>query len=172
MIELETTYLAKYLPEWWNQWSHKEIIDAYLPTSTAAGSFRLRKNGEHCEMTKKVPIDWDVSQQQEYTIPLSREEFKLLVTNLPTKQVHKVRYYYNYEWRAAEIDVFQWELKGLVVVDFEFDTVEEKDNFMMPEFCLVDITPELFIAWSQLCGKNYQDIEQHLTNFNYQPIYL
>ena len=71
---------------------------------------------------------------------------------------------------TAEIDVFQGALKGLVLVDVEFETVEEKDAFEMPEFCLVEVTQEEFIAGGMLCGKSYEDIEEGLKRYNYSRI--
>jgi len=63
-------------------------------------------------------------------------------------------------------------LKGLILVDFEFDKMEEKDSFDMPDFCLVDITQEVFIAGGMLCGKSYEDIEEYLKRFGYIKLFL
>lgn len=65
------------------------------------------------------------------------------------------------------MDVFQDDLEGLVVIDFEFSSLEEKDRFQMPDFCLVDVTQEDFIAGGMLCGKTYKEIEENLNKFNY-----
>ncbi|RLJ01121.1 MAG: hypothetical protein DRP06_00015 [Candidatus Aenigmatarchaeota archaeon] len=56
--------------------------------------------------------------------------------------VHKIRYYYPYENQIAEMDVFQGELEGLVLIDFEFEIMEKKDSFKSPDFCLVEVTQE------------------------------
>ncbi len=68
--------------------------------------------------------------------------------------------------------MFQGDLKGLVVVDFEFDSIEEKDSFEMPDFCLVDVTQEDFIAGEMICGKFYEDIESELNRFDYKKLFL
>jgi len=81
--------------------------------------------------------------------------------------VHKIRYQYYYEGKMGEIDIFQGSLKGLVIVDFEFKTVKEKDSFNMPNFCLVDVTQEKITAGGMLAGKTYRDIEKELKKFNY-----
>lgn len=57
-----------------------------------------------------------------------------------------MRYYYNHEGTTAEVDIFQEALKGLVLIDFEFETIDAKDRFTMPNFCLVEVTQEDFIA--------------------------
>ena len=84
--------------------------------------------------------------------------------------MRKIRHYYEYKGRTAEIDIFQEYLQGLVLVDFEFDNVSEKDAFNMPEFCLADVTQEEFLAGGMLCGKTYADIEPFLKKFNYKKL--
>lgn len=171
MIELEKTYLAKYLPEGLAICKSKEIIDIYLPKKSAHSQLRIRKNGEKYEMTKKLPVDNDPSKQNEYTIPLTKEEFDEL-NMIDGKKIQKIRYFYDYNGLQSEIDVFQWDLLGLVLVDFEFVREEDKNTFVMPDFCLVDVTQEEFIAWWVLCGKKYEDIEQELWKFDYKKLFI
>lgn len=68
------------------------------------------------------------------------------------------------------MDVFQDDLLGLVLVDFEFSEKEDKDNFELPEFCLTDVTQDKYFAGGMLCGKKYSDIEKHLNELNYKKI--
>jgi CYTH domain-containing protein len=102
---------------------------------------------------------------------LSQEEFRGL-RKAGGKKLHKIRYYYDYNGKTAEIDVFQAGLKGLVMVDIEFRTAQEKDAFAMPPFCLADVTQERFAAGGMLCGKSYRDIEQELKKFRYRKLFL
>jgi len=166
MIELEKTYLAKKLPDL-TTCESKEIIDMYIPKSNKHPKIRIRKDGDKYEITKKEPIEEDASNQNESTITLSETEFNELM-KLDGKKVRKIRYYYNYQGRRAEIDVFQKPLLGLVLVDFEFETIEKKDKFIIPDFCLVDVTQEEFIAGGMICGKTYKDIKENLDRFNYK----
>lgn len=171
MIELEKTYLLKFLPEGLRDSKSKEIIDVYLPKNSVHPKLRLRKNGNKFELTKKTPVqDGDASRQTEQTIVLSEEEFNDLNSQLDGKRIHKIRYYYNYNGRTAEIDVFQDDLQGLILVDVEFDNLSERDGFAIPDFCLAEVTQELFIAGGMLCGKNYTDIEGDLEKFNYKSL--
>lgn len=168
-LELEKTYLAKYLPDLTGCES-KEIVDIYVPKSSEHPTLRIRKNGTKFEITKKFPVqEGDASAQTEHTIILTEQEL-LAVAAVDGKRIEKQRYLYHYVGRIAEIDVFQGNLKGLVLVDFEFDTQEEKDAFTMPDFCLVDVTQEEFIAGGMLCGKSYVDIEDTLGVFGYKKI--
>ena len=172
MTELEKTYLIKKFPENLENCKFKEIIDIYLPESAEHAKLRLRKNGDRYELTKKEPIDEaDASHQKEQTIILTEIEFNAL-SNLKGKKIEKIRYYYDYNGKIAEIDVLHVLLKGLTLVDFEFETIEEKDSFEMPDFCLADVTQDVFVAGGVLCGKCYGDIENELKKYNYNKTYL
>jgi len=169
--EFELTYLAKeFPPQFSTDLSQKEIIDIYIPKDAEHPGLRIRKNGEKYEITKKEPISGtDSSHQSENTIPLTKDEFASLA-ELPGKRVRKVRYYYEEDGVNYEVDVFKDALAGLVVVDIEFDSKEEKDAFTPPPWVLVDVTQDKFIAGGMLCGKSYADIEPELLARNYQKL--
>jgi CYTH domain-containing protein len=170
MIELEKTYLVKKIPENLKNCKFKEIIDVYIPKTSEHPKLRLRKKGNSFELTKKEQINKeDASNQEEQTIVLNEEEFNAL-NNIDGKKVRKIRYFYEYEGKIAEFDIFQDLLSGLVVVEFEFATAEEKEDFKMPDFCLADITQEKFIAGGIICDKSYEDIEGELKRFGYEKI--
>jgi len=172
MIELENRYLAKKLPDGLKNCKFKEIIDIYIPKSDRHPKLRIRKDGDNYEATKKEPIKGDAKLGfNEQTIVLTENEFNDLL-QIDGKKVHKVRYYYDYNGRTAQIDVFQGALSGLVIVDFEFETMEEKNSFKMPAFCLADITGEEFTAGGYICGKSYEDLQEVLRRFNYKKLSL
>ena len=170
MIELEKTYLAKSIPDDLANHKRIEIIDLYIPSTVKHPILRLRKNGDEFEMTKKSPVNNnDASKQDENTIPLTQEEFEAL-SKVKGNKIHKYRYFYPYEGRVAEFDIFLDKFKGLVVVDIEFDNEEEKDDFEMPDFCLVEVTFENFIAAGMLSGKTYSDIIKYLDKLKYKKL--
>jgi adenylate cyclase len=172
MIELERTYLAKELPAGLKDCPSKEMIDIYVPASAPHPDLRIRKSGSSHVITRKRPVvEGDSSRMLEETIELSADEFSELNV-VPGKRVEKKRYFYEQDGHTFEIDVFTGALSGLVLVDIEFDTVEEKDSFGMPSFCLVEVTQEKFIAGGMLCGKSYADIEDRLTKFGYKKLAL
>jgi len=169
MLELERTFLAKYLPSDLKQHAVKEIIDIYIPAVSLHPTLRIRKSGEKYEITKKEPKGKDSSVFTEETIKLTEEEFKTLSAT-HGKRVAKDRYLYPCNGRIAEIDVFKDALKGLVLVDFEFETEEQMRQFIMPDFCLYEVTQETATAGGKLCGKSYSDIEPFLKKCQYVKI--
>ena len=172
MIELERTFLVKRIPDELKNCESKEIIDIYLPKEERHPKLRIRKNGNKFEITKKEPeTQGDFSKQVEYTIPLKEKEF-ISLSKIDGKKIHKIRYYYKYNDQIAEIDLFLGELKGLIIADFEFENEDEKNNFEIPDFCLAEVTQEEFIAGGFICGKKYEDIEEHLKKYDYKRLFL
>lgn len=169
-LELEKTYLLKYLPEDIEDCKRKEIFDIYIPKSYPHPNLRIRKNGDVFEITKKYPVNLnDISEQEEHTISLLEEEF-LTLSKLDGKKLRKIRYFYPVGDKVAEISVFLDDLEGLGMVDVEFDSVEEKAKFVMPDFCLVEVTQENNLAGGILAGKRYSDIQSVLDKYNYKVI--
>ena len=171
-IELEKTYLMKSLPTDLAEFPHHEILDIYLPAEAVHPTLRLRKRGDSYAMTKKSLLDEsNASESEEHTIKLTKAEFDSLAI-IHGKRVRKNRYAYVYKGYDAEIDVFEDDLKGLVMADFEFKTIKEKNAFGMPDFCLVEVTDDETFAGGMLCGKKYADIEGRLKELGYDRIML
>jgi CYTH domain-containing protein len=171
-IELERTFLLKYIPANLKKSKSAELIDIYLPKSSKHPHLRIRKRGDKFEITKKVPIkEQNSSEQYEFTIALDSEEFKSL-DKVRGKKIRKIRYFYPIDGRLCEIDVFQDDLKGLIVADFEFEDVEQKNSFTPPDFCLADVTQDLTIAGGYLAGKKISDIQKELIKYGYNPLHI
>ena len=169
-IELEKTYLAKYLPADLEKSPSKEIKDIYIPKELNHPCLRIRKNGDSYQMTKKEPVkDKDSSEQYEHTIKLTAEEFAAL-EHTPGKEARKIRYYYKLNGRTYEIGVYKNALEGLVVIDVEFTDKRDKDDFQMPDFCLADVTQELAFAGGMLAGKKYDDLKKDLEKYQYKKL--
>ena len=169
-IELERTFLIKDIPAGLEKCRSIEIVDIYIPKSAEHPILRIRKRGDVFEITKKYPVSGrDSSEQEEHTISLAADEFESLA-QVEGKRFRKLRYFYPFGGRVAEVDSYQDELAGLIVVDFEFDSPEEKNNFGMPNFCLADVTQDEEIAGGMLAGKKYADVESFLKRYNYQRI--
>lgn len=171
--EFELTYLAKNLPVGFSiNTQAKEILDIYLPASSTHATLRVRRRGDVYEITKKDLVSGtDSSHQIENTIPLTKDEFDELAT-LKGKRVRKIRYYHEEAGMQYEIDVFQDDLRGLVLVDVEFDSNEEKAKFIPPTWVLADVTQEKFVAGGVLCGKSYADLESDLNHYKYHQILI
>ncbi len=166
-IELELTYLAGELPDLGGL-SGTPMEDVYFPDDPSVHPrLRLRRKGDNYELTKKIPVDSsDASRHAEMTISLSEIEYVSLTIG-HARKVTKTRYVVPLGGRAAEVDVFEGALAGLVLIDFEFESEAEMRNFAPPPECLAEVTQEDFIAGGLLAGKAYSDIADELARFKY-----
>ncbi len=98
---------------------------------------------------------------------------KLNLKHLKTSkyEADQKRYNYPFQGKIAEVDIWLEDLKGLVIVEFEFINISAFDGFKMPEFCLRDITGLEWLAGGKLSGKKYSDIKDKLEKLGYNPIY-
>jgi hypothetical protein len=169
-LERERTFLAKELPQEIKTTKPTRIVDIYIPDTPAHSRLRLRQNGKTYEITKKTSVAaGDASEHIEQTISLTEAEFATL-SRCSAKRVAKDRYRVVIDGTLAEIDVFMEDLAGLVLIDFEFDTEDEKDNFIPPSIALADVTQENFIAGGLLAGKTYDTIAPELARFCYKKL--
>jgi len=169
-IELEKTYLVKEIPPEIKGVIPTEILDIYIPSNTKHPILRIRKRGNNHSITKKKPIHGtDSSEQSEETILLSEEEFTEL-SQIKGKRLRKNRYTIKNDGITLDLDIFLDDLEGLVLVDFEFSSVEAKNSFVIPNWCVADVTQDELIAGGVLAGKKYLDIENGLKNYGYTKI--
>jgi CYTH domain-containing protein len=169
MDEIERRFLVKELPEDLDKYPFEVLEDNYVPLNRKHPIIRIRRIGNKFFITKKTLQREDShSFATEETIILDDEEYEFL-KNIPGKKLKKKRYRYKYNGMDCEIDVYEGDLKGLVMIDFEFDNEEEFRNFEKPDFCL-EVEEEELIAGGYLCGKSYEDIKENLEKYGYKGI--
>ena len=71
-----------------------------------------------------------------------------------------------------EIDIFMGNLAGLCKAEFEVSDKQTATDFVMPPFCLVDVTDTEWLAGGKLGGVSYVELSERLTELYYQPLYL
>ncbi|HUC96458.1 MAG TPA: hypothetical protein VMR16_02205 [Candidatus Saccharimonadales bacterium] len=166
-IEYEKTFLLKSLPEGIEKAESVLIRDIYIPDTTRHPNLRLRHKNDSYVITKKYPVSGDdFSKQYEHTIKLEEDEFEALA-NSSTKDFVKRRYFMILAGRPAEVDIYLEKLRGLVVIDFEFDNEDGVNAFVTPDFVLADVTQEEAVAGGFLAGKSIEDIMPLLSKYGY-----
>jgi len=168
MLEFEKTFLLKSIPFDLQNYPHKELVDHYIPVESEHPKLRLRKRGNLFEITKKTLVqEWDCCVQKEQTIDLNKQEYDALA-DLPNKYIRKLRYYVPYEWLILEIDLFQDNLDGLILMDVEFPNLQTMEKFSIPDFCLADVSQNPAFAWWMLCGKSYASLIWLIRQYNWE----
>ncbi|MEI6053764.1 MAG: hypothetical protein WCQ49_00150 [Candidatus Saccharibacteria bacterium] len=169
-IEFEKVYLAKSLPTGIKEARSSLIRDIRIPQNSSNSHLRLRQKDDTYVITKKYPIiDGDTSSQYEFTIELDKDEFNALASCSDSYFV-KRRFYMELAGRPAEVDVYQEKLEGLVVIDFEFDSEDQKNAFVTPDFVLADVTAEEAIVGGFLSGKSFDEIFPLIKKYGYKKL--
>lgn len=171
-LEIEKTFLAKHIPSDLNNTSYSSIEDYYLPVMDGKNRIRIRKQDDLIEFTKKSPAEkWNHAINNEETILLTEKEFENF-SYIPCQKIIKKRYNYFYDKVRYEVDIFEWDLEGLVMIDVEFSNRDELENFKAPKFCLCDVTQDAEIAWNKLIWKTFKDLEKFFESKGYSRLKL
>ena len=82
-----------------------------------------------------------VRQEEEFEI--SAEDFEKLVQKRIGNGVYKVRYYLPLdEAHTAEIDIYEQQMEGLMVVEVEFENEADAERFEAPEWFGREVTDD------------------------------
>lgn len=134
-MEIERKFLVKKLPEDYINYPHKELEQGYLSTNPVV---RIRKADDTYELTYKGA---GLMVREEYNLPLTKEAYEHLRPKADGILIHKIRYKIPYqETYTIELDIFQDELSPLILAEVEFDSKEEADTFIPPEWFGEDVT--------------------------------
>lgn len=165
MNEIEKKFLIKNLPENLEQYEKVRIEQGYLNT-LATPTLRIRKyNQEYilCYKFRKNTKSQSASVCKEVELPLTGEAYNHLKTKIDGRMIEKDRYFIPLEnGLVAEIDIFDGFLKGLKVVEVEFESEEEASNFQAPDWFGKDVSLDSCYKNASLC--TISDLKEILEN--------
>lgn len=136
-IEIERKFLVKKIPDNLDTYERIDMIQGYLNTDPVV---RVRKESDDYVLTYKGS---GLLSHSEYNLPLNKEAFEHLLKKCDGIIISKSRYKIPLENNlTAELDIFKGDLDSLKLVEVEFDSVEEADNFTPPEWFGEDVTTD------------------------------
>lgn len=136
-IEIERKFLVKKIPDNLDTYERIDMIQGYLNTAPVV---RVRKENDDYVLTYKGS---GLLSHSEYNLPLNKEAFDHLLKKCDGIIISKSRYKIPIENNlTAELDIFKGDLDSLKLVEVEFDSVEEADNFTPPEWFGEDVTTD------------------------------
>lgn len=144
-MEIERKFRVARMPEGWQDYPHKEIVQGYLCSSPV---LRFRRSDGQYVLTVKdkhgVDAAWEERAgvvSREFEVPLSREAYEHLVQKVDGYLVEKLRYLLPLPGGlSAELDVFGGRLDGLVFVEVEFPDLETAEHFCPPDWMGQDVS--------------------------------
>ena len=134
-MEIERKYLIDKIPFSLEGFCCRRIEQGYLCTEPVV---RIRRDDDTYYLTYKSK---GLMVREEYNLPLTREAYEHLKTKADGRIISKLRYMIPMAGSlTAELDLFQDDLAPLMLAEVEFDTVEEAEHFLPPEWFGEDVT--------------------------------
>lgn len=134
-MEIERKYLVSTLPDNLEQYTCKQIEQGYLATDPVV---RIRRSNDKYTLTYKGR---GLMVREEYNLPLNQESFEHLKEKIDGILIKKRRYLIPYgDKYTIELDIFEGELAPLQLAEVEFETEEEANSFIPPEWFGEDVT--------------------------------
>lgn len=170
--ELRRLFLVKDLPAPLTRASrHLQIFDNYIEnTRLRLRSIRVPETKEWTWiLEQRFPLDplnlsvWKTSQI--YLSEMEHAVFELFEgrkisdnERADTNEIRKNRYFYDFNGREIEIDVFLGALWGLTVAKVVFENAEDQQRFELPPIAVAEITDNEFFIGENLIGKTFADV--------------
>ena len=135
-MEIERKFLVSVLPEDYDHHSSHQIEQAYLSTDPVV---RIRKEADQYYLTYKSR---GLLAREEYNLPLNQASYEHLLTKADGIVLTKQRFLIPLPGTSytAELDIFSGHYKGLMLVEVEFETKEQANAFVPPEWFGKDVT--------------------------------
>ena len=137
--EIERKFLVKQLPDNLHQYSSTQIIQGYLAITEDGTEVRLRKKGNRYFQTVKCGFGL---QRGEAEIEISADQFAKLWWMTEGKRIEKVRFEIDHSGMKIELDVYSGFLKGLLVAEGEFSSIEQAKSFIPPSWFGREVTED------------------------------
>ena len=136
--EIERKWLVRDLPRL-RELKHEPIHQGYLAISSDGTEVRIRRKGANYFETVKSQ---GALTRDEIEVKLSPAQFRTLWPATQGRRVKKTRYVLNWKGHQLELDVYQGALAKLVVVEVEFESVEESRRFRPPAWFGDEVTDD------------------------------
>jgi len=134
-MEIERKYLCNKLPNNFNNFKRLKISQGYICSEP---TIRIRKLNNSYFLT--IKSKGEVSRE-ELELEISQIEYNNLCEKVENNFVNKYRYLIPIENNlVAELDIYLDELKGLITIEVEFDSIEECNEFIPPDWFGEDIS--------------------------------
>ena len=134
-MEIERKFIPKNLPEDLEQFNHHKIEQAYLNTSPVV---RIRKQDNEYYLTYK---GGGMMAREEYNLPLNEKSYNHLLKKADGNIITKTRFLIPiHDGLTAELDIFEGKFAGMLLIEVEFESVEQANSFIPPEWFGEDVT--------------------------------
>lgn len=140
-MEIERKFAVVKIPNDLEKYEREEIEQGYLCIKPTV---RIRKSNDEYTLNykwKQKGLEEKVAIQNiEYTMPLTQENYEILLKKIENNLIIKDRYKIPIkDGLTVELDVFHGHLEGLVFAEVEFPDIESAENFDKPDWLGKDL---------------------------------
>lgn len=142
-LEIEKKYKVKRLPQNLDEFEHKIIEQSYL--NKGGAPIRLRKfiKGEQiqCILSKKARVEEGSFECIEHNIELPENIYQELLNAKEGRTIIKTRYKIPLQnGLNVDLDLFHGFFEGVCVAEIEYKSVEQANNYRVPEWLGEELT--------------------------------
>lgn len=153
-IEIEKKFLIKELPEDLDRYPYHIIEQAYLTTNPV---IRVRREDDEYYMTYKGGGKDDTAlAHTEYNLPLTKEAYDTLKSKADGNIITKKRVLIPFHKYTIELDIFDPPFAPLIVAEVEFDSVEEANGFIEPDWFKEEVTGQKIYSNSYMSRQIFK----------------
>lgn len=150
-MEIERKFLPEHLPDNLSEYEVHQIEQGYLCTDPVV---RIRRSDEAYYLTYKAK---GLLAREEYNLPLNGDAYAHLKSKSDGRIIQKKRYLIPLDDRlTVELDVFEGDLKPLVLAEVEFPSEEAAQNFVPPAWLGKDVTYDRHYHNSEMSRADYK----------------
>ncbi|MCY7345262.1 MAG: hypothetical protein LH614_03495 [Pyrinomonadaceae bacterium] len=173
-IEMRRVFLVADLPAPLTRASrHLQIFDNYIENTrlrlrsirvpetkiwTWILEQRFPRNAEDLTVWNVAQIHLNEAEHAAFEIFEGREVRKN--ERVETNEIRKNRYFYDFNDKKIEIDVFLGALWGLNLAKICFADAEELRRFELPPTAMAEVTGNEFFLGANLIGKTFADVQK------------
>ena len=149
--EIERKFLVKRIPEHLEQYPFHTLEQGYLNTDPVV---RVRREDDNYYLTYKGK---GFLVREEYNLPLNADAYAHLVEKADGNIIRKKRYLIPIEGSqlTIELDMFDTPFAPLILAEVEFESIEQAQAFVPPEWFGEDVTENREYSNSNLSKKNF-----------------
>lgn len=161
-IEWERRFLLEHFPRRANVTQVRRITDRYLDGT----SLRLREQIDSTgntvfKLTQKLPDRASGARQGWITtIYLTEDEFAR-VAKLPARMLGKTRH----SIPPFGVDVFEGELRGLIIAEAEFSSAAEAAVLQVPSFIACEVSEDIRFTGGSLVNAKQSELKEWLEEY-------
>ena len=179
--ETRRIFLLENLPEPLTRASrHQQIFDNYIEnTRLRLRSVRVPETKVWTWILQQVAPLENSSRREIAEIHLNETEHAAFEVfegreihkneRVPTNEIRKNRYFYDFGGREIEIDLFLGELWGLITAQICFADSKTMQSFEPPPFAIAEVTTNEFFVGGNLIGKSFANVQKEFESQHRLP---